>query len=466
MSISDDSSIISRLSNLDEFTLRLASCPDPADRTGTMWKRGRGKKFSFIRPWAKRLFVLDCEGRKLEYKAPHDSVEPDKKGHVILDGGASVKPLSSSNSKFPKGANFGFEILTADGALELALESEDDMKAWMRSIQSAIQQDMISEAKIQKRIYDDHVKRQEEKRERREKREEEEAEKLFNSVIVDSTQKKVLEKQVSSLPSVEDQEPSRESLEAEELLIGAIMGKSGGAPRPLGGQGALQHSQSFKVGNKTTVLEVDVSGVHEDVLKKQAEGEKQREEAERKRMEMARVYEQMEERKKKANELRRKHQVRQNFKSAVRRAVIQHKFISQMEEKTKETRKAFGYKTSKYDEKKILFEQGEGAEMSNKIERMLARKKLEKQLQDKVDGSIPPPPMVMDSFRSSEGSAPPPPPMPPSISPPPDSANSSPRPPSMPRPPSAPRAPPPKDPATSLFVSVPDGGDELMRVSR
>ncbi|GMI35955.1 hypothetical protein TrRE_jg2322 [Triparma retinervis] len=420
MSVSDDSSILSSISNLDQFTLRLASCPDPTDRTGTMWKRGRGKKFSFIRPWARRVFVLDCSKRKLEYKGPHDSDEPDKKGQVILDGGASVKPLSSSNSKFPKGANFGFEILTADGALELALENEEDMKSWMRTIQNAIQQDMISEAKIQKKIYDDHVKRQNDRREAREKRKEEEADALLNSVIVKSTQNKVLEKQASSIQRF-DEEPSRESLEAEALLLGAITGKVRAAPSS--GASSLQHSQSFKVGNKTTVVEVDVSGVHDDVLRKQAEGERQRKEAERKRTEMVRIYEQMEERKKKANELRRKHQVRQNFKSAVRRAVIQHKFISQMQEKTKETRKAFGYRTSKYDEKKILFEQGEGAEMSNKIERMLARKKLEKQLQDKADASIPPPPMVMDSFRSSE------------------------------------------DPSSSLFVSVPDGADEIMRLS-
>ena len=153
--------------------------------------------------------MLDCSKRKLEYKGPHDSDEPDKKGQVILDGGASVKPLSSSNSKFPKGANFGFEILTADGALELALENEEDMKSWMRTIQNAIQQDMIAEAKIQKKIYDDHVKRQNDRREAREKRKEEEADALLNSVIVKSTQNKVLEKQASSIQSFDEVRPSR-----------------------------------------------------------------------------------------------------------------------------------------------------------------------------------------------------------------------------------------------------------------
>jgi hypothetical protein len=92
------------------------------------------------------------------------------------------------------------------------------------------------------------------------------------------------------------QEPSRESLEAEALLLGAITGKVRAAPSS--GASSLQHSQSFKVGNKTTVVEVDVSGVHDDVLRKQAEGERQRKEAERKRTEMVRIYEQMEERKK------------------------------------------------------------------------------------------------------------------------------------------------------------------------
>jgi len=115
-----------------------------------------------------------------------------------------VKPLSSSNSKFPKGATFGFEILTAEGALELALEDEDDMKSWMRAIQNTIQQDMIAEAKIQKKIYDDHVKRQGEKMERKEQRKEEEAERLLNEVIVNTTQKKVLEKQQSSIEAAKE----------------------------------------------------------------------------------------------------------------------------------------------------------------------------------------------------------------------------------------------------------------------
>eukprot|EP00520_Triparma_pacifica_P003791 CAMPEP_0118658652 /NCGR_PEP_ID=MMETSP0785-20121206/14686_1 /TAXON_ID=91992 /ORGANISM="Bolidomonas pacifica, Strain CCMP 1866" /LENGTH=479 /DNA_ID=CAMNT_0006551691 /DNA_START=126 /DNA_END=1562 /DNA_ORIENTATION=+ len=451
MSITDDSSILSSLADLDEFTLRLASYPDPSDRSGVMWKRGRGKKFSFIRPWAKRLFVLDCKGKKIEYKAPHDSDEPDKRGQIILDGGAAVKPLSSSNSKFPKGATFGFEILTADGALELALDDEEDMKSWMRAIQNTIQQDMIAEAKIQKQIYDDHVKRRMEQAEARDKRKEEEAEALLNQVIVNSTQKKVLEKQQSSIPSVgEAQGPSRESIEAEELLFGAMQGKvEANVP-------SLQHSASYKAGNKTTVLEVDISGVHNDVSKKQADQLKQNEAAERKRAEMIRIHQQMKDREKKANELRRRHQVRQNFKSAVRRAVIQHKFITQMETQAKATAiQRRGYDNTaptKYDQRKILFEQGEGSEMGNKIEQMLAKKKLEKQLQAKI--SIPPPPRVIESFRSSEGSAPPPPPPPQDTSAP-----------SSPRPPSAPCPPPPKDVSSSLFVSVPDGSDEYERIS-
>jgi len=109
----------------------------------------------------------------------------------------------------------------------------------------------------------------------------------------------------------------------------------------------LSHQASFKAGNKTTVLKVDVSGVHDEVFKRQQEQAEKLQIAACKKAEMFRIHQQMKERELKANELRRKHQVRQNFKAAVRRAVIQYKFITQLEEKTLETRKAYGFKASK-----------------------------------------------------------------------------------------------------------------------
>jgi len=87
--------------------------------------------------------------------------------------------------------------------------------------------------------------------------------------------------------------------------------------------------------------------------------------------------------------------------------------------------------------------------MGNKIEQMLARKKLEKQLQIKM--CVPPPPPVMNSFRESEDSAVPPPLPPPGA---------------VPGLPSAPIPPPShKDERVELFASVPDGDDEILRIS-
>ena len=78
---------------------------------------------------------------------------------MILDANSSVKPLSASNSKFPSGASFGFEILTSQDSLELACEDEATQRSWITALQLTIQQDIISEAKIQKKIYDDHIRR-------------------------------------------------------------------------------------------------------------------------------------------------------------------------------------------------------------------------------------------------------------------------------------------------------------------
>lgn len=99
MSVSSDGSVLATLAELDEYTLRLANLDTAEDRCSTLWKRGRGKRFSFIRPWAKREFVLDAKGKKLDYKAPAGDADGDTRGTMILDANSAVKPLSASNSK-------------------------------------------------------------------------------------------------------------------------------------------------------------------------------------------------------------------------------------------------------------------------------------------------------------------------------------------------------------------------------
>jgi hypothetical protein len=134
MSCSSDGSILERLETMDSYTNRLADLPLPTDRSGQMWKRGRGQHISFIRPWAVRHFVLDHESKKLSYSASEEVASPgDIKGSVILDANASVKPTPNAN--LPKGANFGFEILTASGNIELGVPDEECQKAWIRALQ-------------------------------------------------------------------------------------------------------------------------------------------------------------------------------------------------------------------------------------------------------------------------------------------------------------------------------------------
>jgi hypothetical protein len=61
-------------------------------------------------------------------------------------------------------------------------------------------------------------------------------------------------------------------------------------------------------------------------------------EEEERKAELVRVHQAMKQREQKVNELRRKHQVRQNFRAAVKRAIIQHKFITQMQDNATLTR--------------------------------------------------------------------------------------------------------------------------------
>lgn len=93
-------------------------------------------------------------------------------------------------------------------------------------------------------------------------------------------------------------------------------------------------------------------------------------------------------------------------------------------------------KITKFDKTNILFEQGEKSDIGNSIEKMLAKKALEKQLQLKM--MTPPPPSIIASYESrmSESEdAPPPPPRTESVR-----VKQE----VVPPPPTAPRPPPPR----------------------
>ncbi|GMI17878.1 hypothetical protein TrLO_g1373 [Triparma laevis f. longispina] len=407
MSVSSDGSVLATLAELDEYTLRLANLDTAEDRCSTLWKRGRGKRFSFIRPWAKREFVLDAKGKKLDYKAPAGDADGDTRGTMILDANSAVKPLSASNSKFPNGANFGFEILTSQDSLELACEDEATQRSWITALQLTIQQDIIAEAKIQKKIYDDHMRRKAEKEKEVEAKKEAEADELLSQMVLQKTHSKILAKQASSMRSqgsnISDKgeevvhEPSRESLEADLMLMGAV-------EEAKGGVNVVSTNP-----NTTVTLSVDLDKMQEEVMKQQMEQSKREKEATQKKVELERIHKQMKEREMKANELRRKHQVRQNFRAAVKRAIIQHKFVTQLHDSVKEkaTKNWHSDKPSKYDRTAILFEQGENSDSAKGIEKMLEKKKLERQLQLKM--MCPPPPPVVSSYEENSEVPPPPP---------------------------------------------------------
>eukprot|EP00518_Triparma_eleuthera_P020287 CAMPEP_0197552450 /NCGR_PEP_ID=MMETSP1320-20131121/5926_1 /TAXON_ID=91990 /ORGANISM="Bolidomonas sp., Strain RCC2347" /LENGTH=468 /DNA_ID=CAMNT_0043113029 /DNA_START=244 /DNA_END=1646 /DNA_ORIENTATION=+ len=444
MSVSSDGSVLQSLADLDEYTLRLASLGSAEDRFGTLWKRGRGKRYSFIRPWAKREFVLDAKGKKLDYKAPAGDANGDTRGTLILDANSSVKPLSASNSKFPSGASFGFEILTSQDSLELACEDEATQRSWITALQLTIQQDIISEAKIQKKIYDDHCRRKAEKEKKIEAKKEKEAEDLLTKAMLAKTHSKVLEKQASSVGGVKEKEephiPSRDSLEADALLMGAVESAKSG-----------HHGAVSKDGNTTVILSVDLDKMQEEVTAQQLAQSKREGEQARKQAELNRIHAQMKDRQMKANELRRKHQVRQNFRAAVKRAIIQHKFVTQLHDdaQASATRNWHTGKPTKYDSTKILFEQGENSDSARGIEKMLEKKKLERQMQLKL--MCPPPPSVSVSYstraESDSDAIPPPPPRPLSETIPPP-----------PAPPTIPKAP--DGTSASPFVSLPEDGRE------
>ena len=95
------------------------------------------------------------------------------------------------------------------------------------------------------------------------------------------------------------------------------------------------------------------------------------------------MLEEVRERDRKVAELRRKHQVRANFRAAVKRSVIQYKFVKQMEESVEQRKMQTGRNKliTKEDSSRLLFTQGDSSDTANAIEKMLAKKKLERQMQ-------------------------------------------------------------------------------------
>ena len=71
-------------------------------------------------------------------------------------------------------------------------------------------------------------------------------------------------------------------------------------------------------------LEVDTATAHKEILQMTEKIKAERSKENERKEEMIRIHQQMKAREQKANELRRKHQVRQNFRAAVKRAIIQY----------------------------------------------------------------------------------------------------------------------------------------------
>jgi hypothetical protein len=391
----------------------------------------------------------------LEYSA----IDGDVKGHIILDANASVKPTPKSS--LPKDCKYGFEILTAGGNLELAVVDEVEQKNWIKAVQLCVQGDVISEAKIQRKIYDDHVRRKKERDERKER----EAEEMMQKALLQKGKEKVLLKKASSIYDEVAHEPSRESLEAEALLMGGILEKKIMKHAEASGAGVLVDGK-FYDGDTVTTMEVDTTAAHAEIMAMTAKiKDVQQQEIERKE-ELIKVQREMKEREQKINELRRKHQVKQNFRAAVRRAIMQHKFITEMHDNAAETRignNKFQKNITKEHHAKIQFEQGEKSEMAGSIQKMLAKKAIERQMQLKM--MTPPPPAIIDSIAKAcadDDELPAPPPRTKSVKFRQEAA---------PPPPTAPRPPPPRvdsEVASKLFNALPpevqDDGERVDRI--
>jgi len=396
---------VASMASLDAYTLRLACLPAPFDRVGTLWKRGRGKRFSFIRPWVQREIVLDCDSRRLFYKSPAGDPDGVVRGSVLLDANSSVHkiPAGSLGGGKGEGQKFGFEIVTSDGSLELAADHEADQTAWLQAIQSTIQQDIICEAKIQKKVFDTS------RRARKEK--ELEADKIMKEALLENTKFPVKKSAEACTTSVPDESGDRvKSLKvsapppipkaAKKIGDRVSEMSTGSTDADLLFAAESERVLSQKLNrpkSEKVMLETDLSDVKREIKMHQAATMAKVESKTKEEEEKRRMLEEVKGRDRKVAELRRKNQVRANFRAAVKRSVIQYKFLKQMEDSAKEKKIRTGKNQllTKEDTTKMIFSQGDTSDTANAIEKMLAKKKLERQMQKnvckKVAFDIPPP---------------------------------------------------------------------------
>ena len=115
------------------------------------------------------------------------------------------------------------------------------------------------------KIYDDHCRRKVEKEKEIEAKKEAEAEELLTKAMLAKSHSKLLQNQASSMTSVgggkeedEPHVPSRDSLEADSLLMGAVEDAKSG-----------HHGAVSKNGNTTVLLSVDLDKMQEEVMAQQ-----------------------------------------------------------------------------------------------------------------------------------------------------------------------------------------------------
>mmetsp|Transcript_10696 Transcript_10696/g.16209 ORF Transcript_10696/g.16209 Transcript_10696/m.16209 type:complete len:1036 (-) Transcript_10696:74-3181(-) len=100
---------------------------------GYLYKRGRGKNISFIKPWAYRLFVLDADTKQLSYFTVNKG-KRSFRGQVSVEN-ASMKECTDS------GKPFSFELCCfgtngVEEVMTLASPSKHEMVEWVLAISS------------------------------------------------------------------------------------------------------------------------------------------------------------------------------------------------------------------------------------------------------------------------------------------------------------------------------------------
>ena len=478
--------------SLDQYTKRLANLPSASglSHNGVLMKRGRGQKVSFIRPWSVRNFALDGIERTLTYY--HGA---DIRGTVLLAEGTSVRPLPAGHAGLPGGFPFGFEILIAGGNnLELSAPDGESRQAWMKAIQATIQQDIISEAKIQKRVHDEEktknaAEKAEDAAEAARQAEENRlaADKLLG---VKSASEGAEARRKAALllpPKSTKADLERESEEADALLFGALSrtvvtklaARAGSVAGDLPGArnlSAMQQppgkSMPMQVTSPGTnvggvMVSADLSSIHEHVLQEANKTKEKFEEERRLALQVVQMNKEMRDRDIKANELRRRHQVRQNFRAAVKRAIIRHQFMKGLHDRVQETKgERATAKATKAEETAILFSQGDNSDAARAMEKKLDKIAKERAIKrasvaakeeaPAADGKATTPPPPRDGSvspkmgRNAADSAPPPP------TPPPPPLNVSPKGggPTSPKPRADSDAPPPPPPPPAVVAVV------------